>query len=121
MRWTTTYCHGTNKDYEPKATKLIRGLLIEVGDYDKAWQYYPLDAESESSPGNAWSRYEYMVEIVNYLCQNNRKTEARQFIRNNINWFVQYVDPHKEHYSSAYESYNSQTARAKLLRIVDSY
>ena len=117
----TFHCHGINDDYEPKATKLIRGLLIEVGDYDKAWQYHPLNDESESSPGNAWSRYEYMVEIVNYLCQNNRKTEARQFIRNNISWFVQYVDPRKKHYPNAYESCNSQTARAKLLRIVDSY
>lgn len=118
------YCHGTSDDYEPNATKLIRGILIEVGDYDKAWQYHPLRYEDESYAENAKSRYQYMVEIVHYLCENNRKTEARQFIKDKSAWFVKNVDIHNNaasEYYSTYKEYNSRTVKAKLLKVVAEY
>ena len=61
-----------------------------------------------------------MIEIVNYLCENHRKTEAKQFIRNNIAWFVKYVDPGDKG-SDYYKTYNSQTSKAKLLKVVAEY
>lgn len=108
------YRNGTNDDYELKATKLIRGILIEVGDYDKGWQYYPRDSDE-----GACYRYEYMLEIVIYLCKNNRKSETQQFIKNYIAWFIQNVDPYKN--SGSYEEYNSKTVKAKLLKVVAEY
>lgn len=101
-----------------KQTLLERGLFREL----KTTFYYP-DSESV---GGADDHYNYMADVVSYLCQNKRKTEARQFIQNNISWFVKYVDPEKndsfnEWVQDYYKSYNSQTAKAKLLQLVNSY
>lgn len=72
---------------------LIRNAYIKSGDYDKAWNY---DYSTRYNViGEANEYFTFMSDVVNYLCQNNRKKEAREFVRDYCVWFEQNVDPER--------------------------
>ena len=114
--------HGSNNQYEPEATNLIRKELIKLGDYDLAWYY----SEKESwgcdpnSEVHADYYYRFMAEVVNYLCENNKKQEARKFVNRYIQWFSDNVDVIDKSYET-YKNYNSQKSKTKLLQIISNY
>lgn len=114
--------HGSNNQYEPEATNLIRKELIKLGDYDLAWYY----SEKESwghDPNDyvhADNYYRFMAEVVNYLCENNKKQEARKFVNRYIQWFSVNVDVIDKSYDS-YKNYNSQKSKSKLIQIINNY
>lgn len=115
--------HGTNNNYESSATGLIRKELIKSGEYDEAWRYTLRSHETESSIDNADSYYSFMLEVVLYLCQENKKQVARKFVKDYNVWFAKNVDPYKEHvyYSDEYKEYNSSLSKSKLLKIINEY
>ena len=114
--------HGSNNRYEPEATNLIRKELIKLGDYDLAWYYS--EKESCGHDPNDYVHadfyYRFMVEVVNYLCENNKKQEARKFVNRYIQWFSENVDVLDKSYES-YKNYNSQKSKTKLLQIISNY
>ncbi|MBQ8223465.1 MAG: hypothetical protein IJZ87_09040 [Bacteroidales bacterium] len=114
--------HGSNKQYEPEATNLIRKELIKLGDYDMAW-YYSEKKHPFYDPNDfmhAGHYYRFMAEVVNYLCENNKKQEARKFVNRYIQWFSDNVDVISKSCES-YENYNSQKSKTKLLNIINNY
>lgn len=115
--------HGTNNNYESSATGLIRKELIKSGEYDEAWRYTLRSHKTESSIDNADSYYSFMLEVVLYLCQENKKQVARKFVKDYNVWFAKNVDPYKDHvsYSNEYKKYNSSLSKSKLLKIINEY
>lgn len=118
-----SYQHGTNNNYESSATGLIRKELIKSGEYDEAWRYTLRSNKTESSIDNADSYYNFMLEVVLYLCQENKKQVARKFVKDYNVWFAKNVDQYKDHvyYSDEYKKYNSSLSKSKLLKIINEY
>lgn len=118
-----SYQHGTNNNYESSATGLIRKELIKSGEYDEAWRYTLRSNKTESSIYNADSYYNFMLEVVLYLCQENKKQVARKFVKDYNVWFAKNVDQYKDHvyYSDEYKKYNSSLSKSKLLKIINEY
>lgn len=106
-------------DYELQATKLISQALIKSGDYDKAWDYSPRKYDTPTYAGNAQSYYQFMMEVVTYLCQNSRKQEAKKFIETYSEWFEKYVD--NGEWGKDYMEYSYAKAKAKLLNVLNRY
>lgn len=116
------YRHGSNNQYEPEATKLIRNELIKLGDYDLVWHYY--EKKSWGNDPNDYLQsehyYRFMVEIVNYLCDNDNKQAARKFVNKFNQWFEMNVDVIDKSYDS-YKNYNSSITKSKLNNIINNY
>lgn len=122
-------CHGNNNDYELKATELIVNALIGGGDYDKAWQYHPKVNFDESDYGNAQPRFEFMTAVVQHLCDNNKISEAKVYVKNNLAWFQTNVDVLKKDsdyknnkkYQEVYKLYNSYKVRTSLMQVISNH
>ena len=114
--------HGSNKQYEPEATNLIRKELIKLGNYDLAWHYSEKESwgEDPNDYVHAEFYYRFMTDVINHLCENNNKQAARKFINKYIQWFSNNVDVIDKSFDT-YKNYNSQKSKAKLLQIVNNY
>lgn len=111
--------HG--QDYERQACKLLREYLVAHGDYEHAWNYYPLDVDSETSPDNAQSHYAYISDVVSAICKKGDTEEARKFVDDQLRWFVTYVDPaNDEDYSDEKTNFNSTLVRQRLYEQIDN-
>lgn len=115
--------HGSNKNYEIDATKLIRKELIKLGKFDLVWKYSEWEYDSENHTRNAKSYFQFMSDVIMSLCQANKKQEARKFVKDYYVWFVINVDSQKndDSFIDEYKNYNSKTAQTKLLQIINNY
>ena len=124
MRWSM-YRHGANAKYEPTATKLIRRGAIEAGKYDVAWEYSQKENDNENYYTNAKDYYQFMSDVVLYLCQEDRAADARKFINTYTLWFTNNIDPLKggdyDSQQSVYNIYNSKNAKAQLQQIISEF
>ena len=114
--------HGSNNQYERNATKLIRKELIKLGDYDLAWHYSEKESwgEDPNSALHAEHYFRFMVEVINHLCENNNKQDARKFVNRYIKWFIENVDV-TDKTDDTYKNYNSQKSKSKLIQIINNY
>ena len=114
--------HGSNNQYEPEATKLIRKELIKLGEYDLAWHYSEKNSwgDDPNDYMHADQYYRFMTEVVNYLCENNNKQAARKFVNKYIQWFIANVDD-TDKSSSTYKKHNSYKSKTQLLQIINNY
>ena len=103
--------------YEYNACKLLREYLVEHGEYEKAWEYYPLNYQNENYISNAESRYAYLSDVVTAMCDAGQQEEAAQFIKKKLHWFVTYVDTSKE--LEDYAAYRSDLVNVRLQQIID--
>lgn len=113
--------HHHGKDYELQACKLLREYLIAHGDYEGAWNYYPLDLDSETCPCNAQSHYAYISDVVSAICKKGDTEEARKFVDDQLRWFVTYVDSASdENWSDEKANFNSTEVRQRLYDQIDN-
>ena len=96
--------------------------LIRLGRYDEAWSFVPY---GQSDIGGADEYFEFMSDVILYLCRNNRKQDARRFVNEYVIWFSSHVDTYKtkkdEWIQEYYREYNSVTAKSKLLKFINNY
>lgn len=96
--------------------------LIRLGRYDEAWSFVPY---GQSDIGGADEYFEFMSDVILYLCRNNRKQDARRFVNEYVIWFSSHVDTYKtkkdEWVQEYYREYNSVTAKSKLLKFINNY
>lgn len=108
--------YSVESTYQP-----LLDALIQNAKYDKAWDIYKV-RDSEVSDKNtglyADGYYCFMMDVISYLCKNNRKSEARQFIKEYSPWFEKYVDNGGYSFKKDYTYAN---AKAKLLQFVNNY
>lgn len=105
--------------YERDACKLLRDYLVKHGDYETAWNYYPLKALDENYIGNAPCLYDYMNDVVVAMCAAGRQDEASQFVRSKLSWFATYVDASSSQYASEYAAFQSNQVRERLEQLID--
>ena len=114
MQWT-------GGEYERKACKLLREYLIAHGQYEKAWNYYPLEYEDENYRENAQAHFAYISDVVADMCSKGQQDDAAKFVENQIRWFVTYVDSDTyEDSENLKSSFGSDVVRQKLLNQIDN-
>jgi hypothetical protein len=77
MRFPNLYCHGAN--YELTVTALFRKVFMRTGDYDKVWQYSVWESDGDSGY-DAEAYYQFMSDVILYLCSTGNKAEANRFL-----------------------------------------
>lgn len=104
-----------------EASKLLREYLMQHGQYEKAWNYYPLQYEDENYSGNAQSRFAWMSDVVSEMCKKGRQDDARSFVDDQLRWFVTYIDGKTGEGSDKDKAvYGSEVVRLKLYNQIDN-
>ena len=120
-RYDMQYTSLNHSEYEQKACKLLREYLMQHGQYEKAWNYYPLQYEDENYSGNAQSRYAGMTDVVSEMCKKGRQDDARSFVDDQLRWFVTYIDGETgEDSEKDKAAYGSEVVRQKLYNQIDN-
>ena len=117
MRFPSLYCHGAN--YELTVTALFRKVFMEVGDYDKVWQYSVWDSDGDSGY-DAEAYYQFMSDVILYLCSTGNKAEASRFLNHYVYWFDTKID-NDSYYSTEKPQFMCDVVRGKLQRIISTY
>jgi hypothetical protein len=117
MRFPALYCHGT--DYELTVTSLFRKVFTETGDYDKVWQYSVWDSDGDTGY-NAEAYYQFMSDVIRYLCSKGNKAEANRFLNHYVFWFDSKIDNDPD-YSNEKPQFMCDVVRGKLQRIINTY
>ena len=118
LDYTNLYGHGVCGSYEKSVTELFRKTFMETGDYDKVWQYYNWETDSDSGY-NARAYYRFMSEVIIYLCSIGNKAEANRFLNHYVFWFDTRVD--NTSWADDYPEFHCDIARSKLQRIINTY
>ncbi len=107
-------CKGTSKE-------LLRKTFMEIGDYDKVWELSPKGAFSDKDYGaNAEYYYKFMSDVILYLCSENNKTEANEFLNHYSFWFYTRIDS-STYFSENYSNFRYDVAKSNLQRIINTY
>jgi tetratricopeptide (TPR) repeat protein len=117
MKFPNLYCHGAN--YELTVTALFRKIFMRTGDYDKVWQYSAWDSNDDSGY-NAEAYYQFMSDVILYLCSTGNKAEANTFLNHYVYWFDVKIDNSSE-YSTEKPQFMCDIVRGKLQRIINTY
>jgi hypothetical protein len=117
MRYPSLFCHGTN--YELTVTTLFRKVFMETGDYDKVWQYSVWDYDGDTGD-NAEAYYQFMSDVIRYLCSTGNKAEANRFLNHYVFWFDAKIDNDPD-YSTEMFQFTYDVVRGKLQRIINTY
>lgn len=111
----------SNSDYEKTVCKLLRDYLVKHGEYERAWEYYPLEYEDENYFGNAQCRFAYISDVVVAMCAKSEHNEARVFMENQLRWFVTYIDSSSSKYAEDVKNnFSSAMVREKLLELINN-
>lgn len=102
---------------ELSANSLLINALIKSGDYDRAWVYYPKKYTTATYAGNAQSYYQFMTDVITYLCKKNARVAARNFITEYSIWFDKYVD--NGEWGKKYMDYSYDKSKAKLMQLLN--
>lgn len=110
-----------NAKYENEACKLLREYLIQNGQYERAWNYYPLDYDDENYVGNARCRYVFLSDVVAAICAKGKQEDAQRFVESQLRWFVANVDSASDEYAEEEKkNFNSEAVREKLYAQIDN-
>ena len=112
-------CHGASGLYESNVTTLFREIFLEVGDYDKVWQYSAY-YKSNLCAFHAEDYFKFMGEVIIQLCSKGYKTEAQAFLKHYAFWFYLHIDSNS-YYSSEYPSCRYDTVISNLQKIINTY
>ncbi len=110
--------YSTSKYTKLNSQKIYK-KLIAADRFDEAWAYHPLSYDSENYPGNAPEYFAYMIDVITYLCTNNRKAEAQRFVTTHIHWFTKNVDNHE--WGKDYPQYFKTIMHGQLLEVLNSF
>ena len=116
MQWDNLYGLGR---YEFAVTAKFRKALIKADRFEEAWEYYPLEYETETYAGNASSYFRYMSDVIVHLCSNDRKPEAQLFLNRHVNWFRTNVD--NGEWGKDYPQYSYASMKSELQDIINTY
>ena len=119
LQFPSLYCHGAGENYEVNVTTAFRKVFMEIGDYDKVWQYSVWSSDDDTGY-NAEDYYKFMSDVILYLCSNGQKSEAYKFLNHYVFWFDTRIDSNS-YYSSKKPQFMCDVVRAKLQRIINTY
>lgn len=116
MKFDGLYGHD---GYEVVVTAKLRKGLVKADRFEEAWEYYPLEYETEEYAGNGGSYFRYMSDVIIHLCSMNRKTEAQIFLNNNVHWFRTNVD--NGEWGDKHSQYSYTNMKSQLQEIINTY
>ena len=105
--------------YTKEAVSIIYPALIKKGEYEKAWKYHKLEYEDPYYAGNASCYYNYLLDVIDHLCEQGKISDAEEFINEHVVWFRQNVD--RSTSAENYRQYSYQNMKTKLQRALDEY
>lgn len=110
---------SNKKECAEACVRYVYKVLVETGNFKKAWSYYPIDGKVRDAACNAPNYYQYMSNVIIYLCKNKNVRLARRFLNDNVDWFLLNVDnavDGVDYYEFSYES-----AKNGLSKIISEY
>ena len=116
MQYESLYKTGS---YTKKAVSMIYPALIKKGEYEKAWKYHELEYEDSHYAGNAPCYYNYLLDVMDHLCEQGKISDAEDFLNENAVWFRQNVD--RSSNAEKYPQYNYRNMKTKLQRALNEY
>lgn len=101
--------------------RLLFDYYMQHEQFDKAWDFY----DRSSYEG----KYDFIVEVINYYCSQGKKTEAKKFLKKELQWFVNEVDSeltpeYKKRRPKDYQEalfYKSTNVKSRLTKYIDEY
>lgn len=117
LKYPSLYCHGSN--YELTVTSLFRKIFTDIGDYGKVWQYSVWEYDGNSGD-DAEAYYQFMSDVILYLCSIGNKAEANRFLNHYVYWFDAKIDNDPD-YSNEKSQFMCDVVRAKLQRMINEY
>ena len=120
-RYEMQFTNLNNGEYEQKACKMFREYFMQHGQYQEAWNYYPLDYDDENYHGNAKCRFAWVSDAVSEMCKKGRQDDARNFIDDQLRWFVTNIDGETDDGIKELKvNYGSEVVRQKLYNQIDN-
>ncbi len=118
-RYEMSWDYDEIKRFSKSASKILYDALINVERMDEAWNYHELDSRNSTYAGNASCYYQYIMDVVNYYCKQNRKQEARVFLKEHLIWFVNYVDNGQG--GNNYPNFTSTKVNQRISKYINEY
>ena len=105
--------------YTKAAVAMIYPALIKKGEYEKAWKYHELEYEDSFYAGNALCYYNYLLDVMDHLCEQGKILEAEEFLNEHAVWFRQNVD--RSSHAKNYQQYSYRNMKTKLQMALNEY
>ena len=105
--------------YTKEAVAMIYPALIKKGEYQKAWKYHALEYEDSFYAGNALCYYNYLLDVMDHLCEQGKISDAEEFLNEHAVWFRQNVD--RSSHAENYQQYSYRNMKTKLQRALNEY
>lgn len=106
-------------EFTRSATKVLYDALINAERMEEAWNYHALDYDTPTYAGNSNCYFQYVMDVVNYYCKQNRKQEARLFLKEHLIWFVNYVD--NGEWGKSYPNFTSAKVNQRISKYINEY
>lgn len=106
-------------EFTRSATKVLYDALIKAERMEEAWNYHALDYDTPTYAGNCNCYFQYVMDVVNYYCKQNRKQEARVFLKEHLIWFVNYVD--NGEWGKNYPNFTSAKVNQRISKYINEY
>ena len=105
--------------YTKEAVAMIYPALIKKGEYEKAWKYHELEYEDPFYAGNAPCYYNYLLDVMDHLCEQGKILDAEEFLNEHAVWFRQNVD--RSSNAEEYQQYSYRNMKTKLQGVLNEY
>jgi tetratricopeptide (TPR) repeat protein len=116
MKFESLYRTGK---YTKEAATMLYPALIEKGKYEKAWKYHELEYEDPNYAGNAPCYYNFLLDVMDYLCEQGNIKDAEDFLNEHVVWFRQNVD--RSSHAENFQQYSYRNVKARLQIALDKY
>jgi hypothetical protein len=116
MKYKSLY---NSADYTQKVVSMLYPALIKKGEYEKAWKYHELEYEDPFYAGNAPCYYNYLLDVMDHLCEQGKILDAEDFLNEHVVWFRQNVD--RSSHAENFQQYSYRNVKARLQIALDKY
>lgn len=116
MKYKSLY---NSADYTQKVVSMLYPALIKKGEYEKAWKYHELEYEDPFYAGNAPCYYNYLLDVMDHLCEQGKILDAEEFLNEHAIWFRQNVD--RSSHAKNYQQYSYQNIKTRLQIALNEY
>ena len=97
------------------------GNVLKIGfDHGLDLNYSRFEDPGHDNGYNAEAYYQYMNDVILYLCSIGNKAEANRFLNHYVYWFDVKID-NDSYYSTEKPQFLCDVARGKLQRIINTY
>ena len=116
MKFESLYRTGK---YTKEAAAMLYTALIKKGKYEKAWKYHELEYEDSKYAGNSPCYYNFLLDVLDHLCEQGNIKVTEEFLNEHVVWFRQNVD--RSSHAENFQEYSYRNVKAKLQMALGEY